>query len=78
MTGPVTGPEVTGPEPIDPAINLTEPGFFVRPDYFEVLRHLRHRHPVHRTADGLLAVSRYEDIPPSAGIPSASSPGAGS
>ena len=53
---------VTGPEPIDPAISLTEPGFFLRPDYFEVLRYLRHRHPVHRTADGLLAVSRYEDI----------------
>ena len=46
----------------EPGISLTMPGFFLRPDYFEVLRHLRERDPVHRTDDGLLAVSRYEDI----------------
>jgi cytochrome P450 len=53
---------VTGPVVTDPGIRLTEPGFFLRPDYFEVLAYLRRRDPVHRTADGLLAVSRYEDV----------------
>jgi cytochrome P450 len=43
-------------------VRLTEPGFFLRPDYFDVLRSLRRRQPLHRSADGLLAVSRYEDI----------------
>jgi cytochrome P450 len=53
---------MNGGESIELGISLGEPGFFLRPDYFEVLGHLRHRHPVHRTVDGLLAVSRYEDI----------------
>ena len=53
---------MTGPVVTDPGIRLTEPGFFLRPDYFEVLGYLRRRDPVHRTADGLLAVSRYEDV----------------
>ena len=48
-----------GPQP---EFSLTEPGFFLRPDYFDVLRFLRRHQPVHRTADGLLAVTRYEDI----------------
>jgi cytochrome P450 len=42
--------------------DLTTPGFFLRPDYFELLADLRAHAPVHRTADGMLAVSRYEDI----------------
>ena len=46
----------------EPEFSLTEPGFFLRPDYFDVLGSLRRHQPVHRTADGLLAVSRYEDI----------------
>lgn len=45
-----------------PEIHLTTPGFFVAPGYFDVLATLRRRSPVHRTADGLLAVSRYEDV----------------
>jgi cytochrome P450 len=45
-----------------PEISLTEPGFFLRPDYFDVLERLRRSDPVHRTADGLVAVSRYEDV----------------
>jgi cytochrome P450 len=53
---------MTPPGPIDVAITLSEPGFFLRPDYFEVLATLRRRAPVHRTADGLVAVSRYEDV----------------
>ncbi len=45
-----------------PEFSLTEPGFFLRPDYFDVLRFLRRHQPLHRTADGLLAVTRYEDV----------------
>ena len=45
-----------------PGLTLTAPGFFLRPDYFEVLAPLRRHSPVHRTDDGLLAVSRYEDV----------------
>ncbi len=41
---------------------LTTPGFFLRTDYFDVLERLRRTSPVHRSADGLLAVSRYEDV----------------
>ena len=49
-------------ETTEPEFSLTEPGFFLRFDYFDVLRFLRHHQPLHRTADGLLAVTRYEDI----------------
>jgi cytochrome P450 len=43
-------------------ITLSVPGFFLRPDYFEVLADLRRHAPVHRTDDGLLAISRYQDV----------------
>jgi cytochrome P450 len=43
---------------IDPAA----PGFFLRPDYFDVLRRLRDEAPVHEFAPGMKAVSRYHDI----------------
>ena len=46
----------------DPAVLLGTPGFFLRPDYHAVLRRLRAESPVHRTGDGMLAVSRYEDV----------------
>ena len=49
-------------EPMDLDFSLTTPGFFLRPDYIEVLGELRRRSPVHRTADGLVAISRYEDV----------------
>jgi cytochrome P450 len=49
-------------ESIDLEFSLTIPGFFLSPDYFDVLAALRDRHPVHRTGDGLWAISRYEDI----------------
>ena len=55
MTGSSEGPA-------GPAIVLGEPGFFLRPDYHDVLATLRRHHPVHRTDDGLVAVSRYEDV----------------
>lgn len=44
------------------AFTLSAPGFFLSPDYFDTLSRLRRDRPVHRTADGLLAVSRYDDV----------------
>ena len=43
---------------IDPAT----PGFFLRPDYYEVLARLRAEDPVHEFAPGIKAVTRYHDI----------------
>jgi cytochrome P450 len=43
---------------IDPAT----PGFFLRPDYHEVLARLRHEAPLHEFAPGMKVVSRYHDI----------------
>lgn len=48
----------TGIEELD----LTRPGFYERPDYFDILSRLRADAPVFRTADGSWAVSCYEDI----------------
>lgn len=45
-----------------PDIHLGTPGFYLRPDYFEVLAWLRRHAPVFTTADGMVAVSRYEDV----------------
>jgi cytochrome P450 len=53
---------MTDSDVTDLSFSLTTPGFFLRPDYHEVLAGLRRRSPVHRTDDGLLAVSRYEDV----------------
>ncbi len=53
---------MSDPGAMDLTFSLTTPGFFLRPDYHEILAQLRRRSPVHRTQDGLLAVSRYEDI----------------
>jgi cytochrome P450 len=43
-------------------LDLTRPGFYLQPDYFEILAALRNEAPIHPTADGSWAVSRYEDI----------------
>lgn len=43
-------------------LDLTQPGFFLRPDYFDVLADLRDQAPVHRTLDGSWAVTCYDDI----------------
>ena len=43
-------------------LDLTRPGFFLRPDYFDVLADLRMQSPVHRTSEGSWAVTRYDDI----------------
>ncbi len=46
----------------DLQLDLTKPGFYLRPDYFDVLSALRDRAPVTRTLEGSWAVARYEDI----------------
>jgi len=46
----------------DLRLDLTRPGFYLRPDYFDVLADLRQQAPVYRTLDGSWAVTRYEDI----------------
>ena len=52
-----------GGEPAgDLEIRLGTPGFFRRPDYHQILRRLRSESPVHATADGMVALSRYEDV----------------
>ncbi len=43
-------------------IDPTEPAFYARPDYFDVLAVLRADAPVHRVAEGLVTVARYQDI----------------
>ena len=44
------------------AIDPATPGFFLRPDYYEVLARLRREAPVHEFAPGVKAISRYDDI----------------
>ena len=46
----------------DLPLDLATPGFYLRPDYFDILADLRARAPVVRTADGGWAVTRHEDI----------------
>ena len=53
---------MAGFDQIDLDVHLATPGFFRRPDYFDVLGRLRHEDPLHRTADGLVMISRYEDV----------------
>lgn len=43
-------------------LDIRQPGFFLRPDYYEQLAWLRAESPVHPVADGSLLVSRYDDI----------------
>jgi cytochrome P450 len=43
-------------------LDLTEPGFYLRHDYFDLLADLRIQAPAFRTRDGSWAVSRYDDI----------------
>lgn len=43
---------------IDPAV----PGFFLRPDYYDVLARLRVESPIHECAPGMKLVTRYHDI----------------
>ncbi len=43
---------------IDPAV----PGFFLRPDYYEILGRLRAEAPIYECAPGVKLVTRYHDI----------------
>jgi len=45
-----------------PELALGVPGFYLRPDYHEVLSWLRSNAPVFATEDGTVAVTRYEEI----------------
>lgn len=46
----------------DLAIDPSTPGFFLRPDYYEVLARLREEAPVFEYAPGIKTVTRYQDI----------------
>lgn len=46
----------------DIELDLTEPGFFTRDDYFDILDAMRSHGPAWRTGNGMLAISRYDDI----------------
>jgi cytochrome P450 len=43
-------------------LDVTVPGFYLRPDYVEVLGWLRANAPVHRSANGMWLVSTYDEI----------------
>lgn len=43
-------------------IEITKPGFFLEPDYFEVLARLRRDAPVFRSEPNTWLISRYDDI----------------
>jgi cytochrome P450 len=43
-------------------LDVERPGFYLRDDYFELLAWLRTNEPVHRSANGMVLVTRYDDI----------------
>jgi cytochrome P450 len=43
-------------------LDVAAPGFFLRDDYDELLGWLRANDPVHRSANGMVLISRYDDI----------------
>ncbi|HEY5078039.1 MAG TPA: cytochrome P450 [Acidimicrobiia bacterium] len=44
--------------PADPTV----PGYYLRPDYYELLAELRRASPVHEFAPGMVTIARYDDI----------------
>ncbi len=48
--------------PVLEGLDITQPGFFLRDDYDDVLAWLRAHAPVHELADGSWLVSTYDDI----------------
>ena len=44
--------------PADPTV----PGYYLRPDYYELLADLRRESPVHEFAPGMVTIARYDDI----------------
>jgi len=53
---------MTSPDLADLEIDPGTPGFFLRPDYYQVLAALRAEAPVYEYAPGVKAVARYQDI----------------
>ncbi len=53
---------MTPTEIADLRIDPSTPGFFLRPDYYDVLARLRAEAPVFEYAPGIKAVTRYHDI----------------
>jgi cytochrome P450 len=53
---------VTVADLADLGLDPAKPGFFLRPDYYEVLARLRAEAPLHPLAPGVRLVSRYHDI----------------
>jgi cytochrome P450 len=43
-------------------LDVERAGFYLRPDYYELLSWLRANDPVHRSANGMVLVSRYDEI----------------
>jgi cytochrome P450 len=43
-------------------LDITEPGFFLRDDYYDLLAWLRENAPLHPAGDRTVLVSRYDDI----------------
>ena len=43
-------------------LDVEQPGFYLRDDYFDILAWLRTNDPVHRSSNGMVLVSRYADI----------------
>ena len=53
---------VTPPPDALSTLDVERAGFYLRDDYFELLAWLRANDPVHRSANGMLLVTRYEEI----------------
>ncbi len=47
---------------VDPVIDPETPGWCTRPDYYDVLAHLRRDAPVHRYAPGAWTLARYAEV----------------
>src|SRR5687768_14251362 len=43
-------------------LDVEQVGFYLRDDYFELLAWLRANDPLHRARNGMVLVSRYDDI----------------
>ena len=59
---PSVPPAVPAPPAALGKLDIAAPGFFLRADYDELLAWLRANDPVHRSANGMVLVSRYDDI----------------
>ena len=58
MNGKPTNAKPGDELPADPTV----PGYYLRPDYYELLADLRRDAPVYEFAPGMLTIARYDDI----------------